>query len=100
MTKADIVSKIAKSTGIDKSTTLSVVEAFMDEVITSMIEGKNVYLRGFGSFVVKKRAAKAARDIQNETTIIIPERYVPTFKPSQYFSEKLRINLDGKVIDK
>jgi len=98
MTKADIVSKIAKSTGVDKSTTLSIVESFMDEVIASMTEGKNVYLRGFGSFVVKKRAAKAARDIQNETTILIPERYVPTFKPSQYFTERLRNNLDGKVI--
>ena len=96
MTKADIVSKIAKGTGVDRSTTLSIVEAFMNEVMTSMTEGKNVYLRGFGSFVVKKRAAKAARDIQNETTIIIPERYVPTFKPSQYFSEKLRNNLEGK----
>jgi len=98
MTKADIVGKIAKSTGVDKSTTLSIVEAFMEEVISSMVEGKNVYLRGFGSFVVKKRAAKAARDIQNETTIVIPERYVPTFKPSQYFTEKLRNNLDGKAI--
>ena len=100
MTKADIVSKIAKSTGVDRATTLSIVEAFMDGVMTSMTEGENVYLRGFGSFVVKKRAAKAARDIQNETTIIIPERYVPTFKPSQYFSEKLRINLEGKAIEK
>ena len=96
MTKADIVSGIAKSTGVDKSTVLGVVEAFMDEVISSMTEGKNVYLRGFGSFVVKKRAAKAARDIQNETTIIIPERFVPTFKPSQQFSDKLRSNLDKK----
>ena len=100
MTKADIVSGIAKGTGVDRSTVLSIVEAFMDEVMTSMTEGKNVYLRGFGSFVVKKRAAKAARDIQNETTIIIPERYVPTFKPSQYFSEKLRNNLDGKAVKK
>ena len=100
MTKADIVSKIAKSTGVDKNTVLSTVEAFMGAVTTAMTEGENVYLRGFGSFVVKKRAAKAARDIQNETTIIIPERYVPTFKPSQYFSEKLRNNLDGKVVKK
>ena len=99
MTKADIVSKVAKSTGVDRSTSLSIVEAFMDAVMAAMTEGENVFLRGFGSFVVKKRAAKAARDIQNETTIIIPERYVPTFKPSQYFSEKLRNNLDGKVIE-
>jgi len=100
MTKADIVSGIAKSTGVDKNTVLSTVEAFMDAVMTAMTEGENVYLRGFGSFVVKKRAAKAARDIQNETTIIIPERYVPTFKPSQYFAEKLKNNLQGKAVKK
>ncbi len=96
MTKADIVSEISKSTGVDRSTVLSTVEAFMETVMNAMTEGENVYLRGFGSFVVKKRAAKAARDIQNETTIIIPERYVPTFKPSQYFAEKLKVNLEGK----
>jgi DNA-binding protein HU-beta len=96
MTKADIVNAIAKSTGIEKANILAVVESFMEEVMNSMNSGENVYLRGFGSFVVKKRAAKAARHIKNETTIIIPERYVPTFKPSQYFSEKLRSNLSGK----
>ena len=93
MTKADIVSEISKSTGIDRATVLKTVEAFMESVMDSMKAGNNVYLRGFGSFVVKKRAAKAARHIKNETTIIIPERYVPTFKPSQYFSENLRKNL-------
>jgi DNA-binding protein HU-beta len=96
MTKADIVSAIAKNTGIEKVNVLAVVEGFMDEIMSSMTDGENVYLRGFGSFVVKKRAAKAARHIKNETTIIIPERFVPTFKPSQYFSEKLRTNLDAK----
>jgi DNA-binding protein HU-beta len=96
MTKADIVSAISKSTGIDKTSILTVVEGFMEEVMKSMNSGENVYLRGFGSFVVKKRAAKAARHIKNETTIIIPERFVPTFKPSQYFSEKLRSSLDAK----
>jgi DNA-binding protein HU-beta len=96
MTKADIVNAIAKNTGIEKANILAVVESFMEEVMNSMNSGENVYLRGFGSFVVKKRAAKAARHIKNETTIIIPERYVPTFKPSQYFSEKLRDNLKGK----
>lgn len=93
MTKADIVNAIAKNTGIEKANILAVVESFMEEVMNSMNSGENVYLRGFGSFVVKKRAAKAARHIKNETTIIIPERFVPTFKPSQYFSEKLRTNL-------
>jgi DNA-binding protein HU-beta len=97
MTKADIVNAISKSTGIDKVSVLASVEGFMDEVMKSMNDGENVYLRGFGSFVVKKRAAKAARHIKNETTIIIPERFVPTFKPSQYFCEKLRTNLEEKI---
>lgn len=96
MTKADIVSAISKSTGIDRVSVLACVEGFMDEVMNAMNSGENVYLRGFGSFVVKKRAAKAARHIKNETTILIPERYVPTFKPSQYFAENLRSNLEGK----
>jgi DNA-binding protein HU-beta len=96
MTKADIVSAISKSTGIDRASVLAVVEGFMGEVMKSMNGGENVYLRGFGSFVVKKRAAKAARHIKNETTIIIPERYVPTFKPSQYFAENLRKGMEGK----
>jgi len=94
MTKADIVSEISKNTGIDRATVLKTVEAFMGSVMDSMKGGNNVYLRGFGSFVVKKRAAKAARDIQNDTTIIIPERYVPTFKPSQQFTDELREKLD------
>jgi DNA-binding protein HU-beta len=97
MTKADIVNAISKSTGIDRVSVLASVEGFMEEVMSSMNSGENVYLRGFGSFVVKKRAAKAARHIKNETTIIIPERFVPTFKPSQYFCEKLRNNLEDKL---
>ena len=96
MTKADIVNVISKSTGIDRASVLASVEGFMSEVMKSMNNGENVYLRGFGSFVVKKRAAKAARHIKNETTIIIPARFVPTFKPSQYFCEALRSNLEGK----
>ncbi len=96
MTKADIVNAISKNTGVDRASVLASVEGFMDEVMKSMNNGGNVYLRGFGSFVVKKRAAKAARHIKNETTIIIPERYVPTFKPSQYFCENLRNGLQGK----
>ena len=95
MTKADIVNAISRTTGIEKSSVLACVEGFMNEVMKSMNKGENVYLRGFGSFVVKKRAAKAARHIKNETTIIIPERYVPTFKPSQYFCENLRTSIES-----
>ncbi|MDH8701347.1 DNA-binding protein HU-beta [Dysgonomonadaceae bacterium PH5-43] len=96
MTKADIVNEIAQNTGIDKASVLACVEGFMDSVMSSMNKGENVYLRGFGSFVVKKRAAKAARHIKNNTTITIPERYVPTFKPAQFFCEKLRNSLEVK----
>ena len=86
MTKADIVNEISKKTGIDKATVLTTVEAFMEAVKTSMIDGKNVYLRGFGSFILKKRAPKTARNISKNTTIIIPEHDIPAFKPAKTFS--------------
>ena len=82
MTKADIVSEISKSTGIDKQTVLSSVESFMEIVKGSLAQGENVYLRGFGSFVIKKRAQKTARNISKNTTIIIPEHNIPSFKTS------------------
>ncbi|MGL5785260.1 MAG: HU family DNA-binding protein [Bacteroidales bacterium] len=85
MTKADIVNEIAKSTGIDKATVLTTVEAFMGVVKDSMSNGENVYLRGFGSFVIKKRAQKTARNISKNTTIIIPEHNIPSFKPAKTF---------------
>ena len=78
MTKADIVSEIAKSTGIDKNAVLASVESFMSVVKKSLSEGENVYLRGFGSFVVKRRAQKTARNISKNTTMIIPEHDIPS----------------------
>ena len=81
MTKADIVNEITKKTGIDKTTVLTTVEAFMEAVKDSLSNDENVYLRGFGSFVVKKRAQKTARNISKNTTIIIPEHNIPAFKP-------------------
>ena len=86
MTKADIVSEISKSTGIDKQTVLNSVESFMDIVKNSLSQGDNVYLRGFGSFVIKKRAQKTARNISKNTTIIIPEHNIPAFKPAKTFT--------------
>lgn len=86
MTKADIVNEISKSTGIDKTTVLTTIEAFMTTVKDTMSKGENVYLRGFGSFVVKKRAQKTARNISKNTTIIIPEHYIPSFKPAKTFA--------------
>ena len=85
MTKADIVNSISQKTGIDKTTALTVVEAFMASVKESLADGENVYLRGFGSFIPKKRAEKTARNISKNTTIIIPEHNIPAFKPAKTF---------------
>ena len=89
MTKADIVNEIAKKTGVDKQTVLKTVEALMDTVKDSLSKEENVYLRGFGSFVVKKRAQKTARNISRNTTIIIPEHNIPAFKHAKAFTNAL-----------
>ena len=81
MTKADIVSEIAKSTGVEKVQVQAIVEAFMDSIKTSLTNKNNVYLRGFGSFIVKKRAKKVARNISKNTTITIPEHNIPALSP-------------------
>ena len=85
MTKADIVNEIAKNPGIDKATVLTTVEAFMEAVKDSLAKNENVYLRGFGSFVIKQRAEKTARNISKNTTIIIPAHNIPSFKPAKTF---------------
>lgn len=90
MTKADIVSRIAKQTGIDRVSAQTVVDTFMEVVKDSLAHGEIVYLRGFGSFAVKKRAEKVARNISQQKTIIIPERKLPTFKPSKIFIETVK----------
>ncbi|MGD9993591.1 MAG: HU family DNA-binding protein [Salinivirgaceae bacterium] len=90
MTKADIVNEISKNTGIEKVTVQKTVEAFMESIKTSLETGNNVYLRGFGSFVVKKRAEKTARNISKNTTIIIPEHFIPSFKPAKTFVSKVK----------
>ena len=86
MTKADIVNEISKKTGTDKQTVLNTIEAFMETVKESLTQEENVYLRGFGSFIVKKRAQKTARNISKNTTIIIPEHNIPAFKPAKTFT--------------
>ncbi|MBN2166348.1 MAG: integration host factor subunit beta [Marinilabiliaceae bacterium] len=93
MTKADIVNEISKNTGIEKVTVQRAVEAFMETIKGSLVKGRNVYLRGFGSFVVKKRAEKTARNISKNTTIIIPEHFIPSFKPSKTFTGKVKNNV-------
>ena len=90
MTKADIVSEIAKSTGVEKVQVQAIVEAFMGSIKTSLTNKNNVYLRGFGSFIVKKRAKKVARNISKNTTITIPEHNIPAFKPAKSFAAKVK----------
>ena len=90
MTKADIVSRIAEQTGIEKGIVTSVVEGFMEQLRDSLIGGENVYLRGFGTFLLKHRAAKTARNISKNTTVIGPERDVPAFRPSKEFVKLLK----------
>ncbi|GAB2987847.1 MAG: integration host factor subunit beta [Sphingobacteriaceae bacterium] len=90
MTKAEIINEISTKTGIEKVSVQETVEAFFKVVRNSMVEGENVYVRGFGSFVVKKRAKKTARNISKNTAIIIPEHFVPSFKPAKTFVEKVR----------
>lgn len=90
MTKADIVAEVSKNLGIEKTVVAAVVEDFMESVRKSMTDGNNVYLRGFGSFIVKRRAQKVARNISKNTTIVIPEHNVPAFKPAKSFAEKMK----------
>ena len=95
MTKADIVAEIAEKTGLEKVDVQTTVEAFMEEVKTSLETGNNVYLRGFGSFVIKQRAEKTGRKITKNTTIIIPAHNIPSFKPAKVFMEgvKTKVNI-------
>ena len=90
MTKAEIITDIAEKTGIEKVVVQASVEAFMKSVKNSMVNGKNVYLRGFGSFIVKKRAEKTGRNISKNTTVIIPAHYIPSFKPAKTFAAKVK----------
>jgi len=90
MTKADIVTEISKKTGADKTTIMTTVEAFMEVVKNSLTKGENVYLRGFGSFILKTRAQKTARNISRNTTIIIPEHEIPAFKPAKTFMQQVK----------
>jgi len=93
MTKADVVKKVSEDTGIEKVAVEKAVEAFMETVRESLAKGDNVYLRGFGSFIVKKRASKVARNISKNTTVIIPEHFIPSFKPADIFVEQVKENV-------
>ena len=90
MTKADIVNEVAKATGIEKIAVQNVIESFMESIKDSLANDKNVYLRGFGSFIVKERAQKTARNISKNTTLIIPAHNIPSFKPAKVFMNKVK----------
>ena len=93
MTKAELVSKIAERTGVEKLTTLAIVESFMNEIKDSVSANEGVYLRGFGTFKPKKRAEKTGRNIKKNTTIIIPAHHIPAFKPAKIFMQEVKNNV-------
>ena len=90
MTKAEIVADIANKTGVEKVAVQAVIESFMDAVKSAMMNGENVYLRGFGSFTIKWRAEKTGRNISKNTTIIIPAHNIPSFKPAKTFVAQVK----------
>jgi DNA-binding protein HU-beta len=96
MTKADIVADIAVQTGLERVEALKAVEAFMNSIKASLSKGENVYLRGFGSFIVKERAEKTGRNISKNTTIIIPAHNIPSFKPAKMFVEEVKSSVKVK----
>ena len=93
MTKADIVNEVAKATGSEKIVVQNVIEEFMRSIKDSLANNEDVFLRGFGSFIVKKRAEKTARDISKKKTIVIPSHNIPAFKPAKVFMNKVKNNV-------
>jgi len=100
MTKAEVITEIAEKTGIEKAEVTTIVESFFSVVKTSMAEGNNIYVRGFGSFINKKKARKIARNISKNTAVIIEEHYAPKFKPSPEFIEIIRNSSKVKNVEK
>lgn len=99
MRKADLVASISEKTGVPKVDVLVTLETFFKEVKDALAEGQNVYVRGFGSFVVKKRAKKIGRHIKQNRAIEIPEHFIPAFKPAKVFVEQVKDNTD-KISEK
>ena len=94
MRKADLVTAISEKTGIAKVDVLVTLESFFKEVKDTLTDGENVYIRGFGSFVVKKRAKKIGRHIKKNVAIEIPEHFIPSFKPAKVFVEQVKENVN------
>ncbi|MEI8192915.1 MAG: integration host factor subunit beta [Flavobacteriia bacterium] len=90
MTKADLVAQISEETGLEKNEASRAVESMMNWIKTSLTNGQNVYLRGFGSFIVRERKQKTGRNISKNTTIIIPAHNIPSFKPAKVFVDQVK----------
>jgi DNA-binding protein HU-beta len=97
MRKSDLTNAISEKTGIPKVDVLVTLETLFKEIKTNMTEGRNIYIRGFGSFIVKKRAEKVGRNIKKNLTVIIPAHYIPAFKPSKEFVADLK-HLDDSLV--
>lgn len=99
MRKADLVAAIAEKTGVPKVDVLVTLESFFKEVKDSLADGENVYIRGFGSFIIKKRAKKIGRHIKKNVPIEIPEHFIPAFKPAKVFVEQVKDNVTSEPED-
>lgn len=93
MIKTDVVTEVSQKTGLERKEVKNVLEAFFGIIKDSLTSGENVYFRGFGSFILKKRARKIGRNITKNTSIVVPEHYIPYFKPSKEFSIKIKENV-------
>ena len=100
MTKAEVITEIAEKTGIEKAEVTTIIETFFSVVKNSMAEGNNIYVRGFGSFINKKKARKIARNISKNTAVVIEEHYAPKFKPSPEFIEIIKKSKKVKDVEK
>lgn len=96
MTKADVVNQIVEKTGADRAVVSDTIESFFDVMKDSMTKGENVYFRGFGSFILKKRAKKIARNITKNTAMVIEAHYIPKFKPAKTFADKVKKSVKVK----
>ncbi|GAA5224685.1 HU family DNA-binding protein [Membranihabitans marinus] len=99
MRKADLVSAISEKTGVPKVDVLVTLENFFTEVKDSLSDGENVYIRGFGSFIVKKRAEKIGRHIKKNKAIVIPAHYIPSFKPAKIFSDQVKDQVTDELVE-
>ncbi len=97
MTKADVIAEISDKTGIDKADVTSTLEKFFEVIKNSLSEGENIYVRGFGSFINKKRAKKVARNISKNTAMVIDEHFIPSFKPAKIFVEQVKTSDKAKI---